>query len=158
MAKKIKRRGNSELMFQLLEQYKPQNAQDLQEAFKDLMGDALEMMLEAELDGELGYEKHAEASGISDNRRNGTTPKKVKSSFGELDISVPRDREGVFEPQVVKKREKDISEIESKVIAMYSRGMSQRDIGETINEIYGFTMIKDMISKITDKILPDVLA
>lgn len=82
--------------------------------------------------------KNDYAEGITDNRRNGTTPKKVKAHLGELEIEVPRDRDGDFEPTIVPKRQKDISDIEERVLAMVSRGMSYRDIGQTIEETYGF--------------------
>ncbi len=73
-----------------------------------------------------------------------------------MDIDVPRDREGSLDPLIVEKREKDISDIEDKTLKMYARGMSQRDIAQTIEEIYGFAASKDMISRITDKILPEI--
>ncbi len=147
----------SKITEMLMEEYDLKNAGDVHNALKEVLGDTLEKMLEAELDGHLGYEKNDYAEGITDNRRNGTTPKKVKAHLGELEINVPRDRDGEFEPAIVPKRQKDISDIEERVLAMVSRGMSYRDIGQTIEEIYGFNMSKDMITKITDKIWNDVL-
>lgn len=130
------------------------NAGDLQAVLKEIMGSAIETMLEDELTEHLDYEKHQSSYGS--NKRNGTTGKKVRSSYGEMDIDVPRDREGFFDPIIVEKREKDISDIEDKILKMYARGMSQRDIAQTIEEIYGFDASKDMISRITDKILPEI--
>ncbi len=139
----------SKITEMLMEEYDLKNAGDVHNALKEVLGDTLEKMLEAELDGHLGYEKNDYAEGVTDNRRNGTTPKKVKAHLGELEINVPRDRAGDFEPTIVPKRQKDISDIEERVLAMVSRGMSYRDIGQTIEEIYGFNMSKDMITKIT---------
>ncbi len=155
MAKK--KRKYSGMADQLIEEYGINSAGDIQEALKDLLGETLEKMLQAELDGHLGFEKNDDAVGITDNRRNGSTPKKVKSHLGEMDINVPRDRDATFEPVVVEKRQKDISDIENRVLSMISRGMSYRDVGQTIEEIYGFRMSKDMITKITDKIWEDVI-
>lgn len=155
MAKREKK--FSKITKMLMEEYDLKTAGDIHNALKEVLGDTLEKMLEAELDGHLGYEKNDYAEGITDNRRNGTTQKKVKAHLGELEIEVPRDRDGEFEPVIVPKRQKDISDIEERVLAMVSRGMSYRDIGQTIEEIYGFNMSKDMITKITDKIWSDVL-
>ncbi len=154
--RKNRRNVNPNLMRDIIESYDVRSAKDLQEALKDLMGGALENMLDSELDEELGYEKNQEVDGFTDNRRNGYSSKKVRSSLGEVQIDVPRDRKGEYEPQVVQKRQKDISDIEERIIKMYARGMSQRDIAKTIDEIYGFKASKDMVSKITDKILPEV--
>ena len=89
-------------------------------------------------------------------RRNGSTPKTLKTSMGPVDIEAPRDRDGSFEPVIIPKRTKDVSSIEKKVLAMYARGMSQRDISSTIEDIYGFEVSHEMISDITDTILPEV--
>lgn len=156
MAKRKRRDVNPQLMADIIENYDVKTAADLQDALTDLMGSTLETMLETELDSELGYEKNQNAVGISDNRRNGYSKKKVRSNNGEFEIDVPRDRNNEFEPTVVNKRQKNITEIEDKIINMYARGMSQRDIARTIDEIYGFTVSKDMVSKITDKIMPEV--
>lgn len=156
--RKNRRNVNPDLMRDIIESYDVKSAKDLQDALKDLMGGALENMLDSELDDELGYEKNQEANGITENRRNGYSSKKVRSSLGEVQINIPRDRNGEYEPQVVEKRQKDISDIEQRIIKMYARGMSQRDIAKTIDEIYGFKASKDMVSKITDKILPEVEA
>ena len=100
--------------------------------------------------------KFAKLAKETENRRNGFGEKTIQGSFGETKISVPRDREGTFEPVIVPKRKKDVSEIEGKVLAMYARGMSQRDISSTIQDIYGFELSQDKISTITDTILDDV--
>ena len=92
----------------------------------------------------------------NENRRNGYGSKTLKTSYGEVDIEVPRDRDASFEPTIIPKRQRDVSEIENKVLAMYARGMSQRDISSTIEDIYGFKVSHEMISDITDAVLPEV--
>lgn len=139
----------------LLESGNVKNAEDLQSVFKELMGSAIETMLEAEMSNHLDYEKFQSAESTT-NRRNGSSTKKVRSTIGEFDIDVPRDRDSDFDPIVVPKRSKDISHIEEKIISMYARGMSQRDIAATVEEIYGFEATKDMVSHITDKLLPEI--
>ena len=102
-------------------------------------------MLQGEMNSHLGYENNDHGAKSTDNRRNGYTGKKIKTSSGEVDIKVPRDRDSSFEPRLVPKRQKDVSEMEEKVLAMYARGMSQRDIAETIEDIYGFEISHEMI-------------
>ena len=138
----------------LLEEYQPETAQDLQNALKDLLGDAMEQMLKSELDEHLDYE-YGQAP-LSLNTRNGSSKKTVKSSYGNIDLNIPRDRYASFEPQVLKKYEKDISNIENQIISMYAKGMTTRDISAHIKEIYGFGLSETMVSKITNKILPTI--
>jgi len=102
----------------------------LQEALKDLLGDTIQNMLEAELDEHLGYEKYESTEEAKSNYRNGYTSKTLKSSVGQVEIDIPRDRNAEFEPKIVPKYKRDISEIENKIIAMYARGMSTREINE----------------------------
>ena len=116
----------------------------------------LEAMLQGEMDNHLGYEANDHGSKRTDNRRNGYSKKAVKTSYGEIPVSVPRDRESTFEPQVIPKRVKDISGIEDKVLSMYAKGMSQRDIADTIEDIYGFEMSHETISNITDRVMEQV--
>jgi transposase-like protein len=111
-------------------------------------------LLKAELDEHLDYEYGD--TPLSINTRNGTSKKKLKSSSGEIDVDIPRDREASFEPQVVKKYQKDISNIENQIISMYAKGMTTRDISSHIKEIYGFALSQSMVSKITNKILPTI--
>ena len=140
----------------ILEQYKPESKEDMQDALKDIFGPMFEAMLQGEMDEHLGYESNDHGSKQTANRRNGYTQKKVKTSYGEVPVSVPRDREASFEPQVIPKRTKDVSGMEDKILSMYAKGMSQRDIAETIDEIYGFEISHEMISKITDRVLDQV--
>ena len=136
------------------EAYQPETAKDIQDALKDLTSGLIEEMLKAELDNHLDYDYGDKPLGL--NTRNGYSTKTVKSTGGEMDIKVPRDREGSFEPQVVKKYDKDISNIENQIISMYGRGMTTRDISAHVQEIYGFGVSESMVSKITNKILPTI--
>lgn len=111
-------------------------------------------MLESELDEELGYSKYDYANKETDNRRNGYSRKTVTSSMGNINLDIPRDRDGEFEPQIVKKHQTDISSIEDQVLSMYAKGMTTRDITEHLQSVYGVEASPVMISKMTDKILP----
>lgn len=135
----------------ILEQYKPTTTEEMQDALRDIFGPMFEAMLQGEMDSHLGYESNDRGAKSTNNRRNGYTDKTVKSSMGEIDIRTPRDRDGSFEPQLIPKRAKDVSGIEDKVLSMYAKGMSQRDIADTIEEIYGFEISHETISAITDR-------
>ena len=141
LIKKIVRKGNFK------------SATDIQEALKDLMKEFIQESLEAELNNQLGYEKYEKKENC-DNSRNGYSKKKVKSSFGEIELDIPRDRNSEFEPKIVPKYSRDISNLEEKVISMYGLGMSTRDINKHIQEICGVDVSAEMVSKITDKIIP----
>ena len=108
------------------------------------------------MNSHLGYESNDHGTQSTDNRRNGHTNKKVRTSAGEVEIKVPRDRDSSFEPKLVPKRQKDVSEIEEKVLAMFARGMSKRDIADTIEDIYGFEISHEMVSQITDCVLDEL--
>ena len=146
--------GKRNIIQQLLEEYDIQTAEDIQEALKDLLGGTIKEMMEAEMDDHLGYEKSARSD--NDDYRNGYKTKRVNSSYGAMEIEVPKDRKSTFEPQVVKKRQKDISDIDQKIISMYAKGMTTRQISETIEDIYGFETSEGFISDVTDKILPQI--
>ena len=107
-----------------------------------------------EMDEHLGYSSYER----SDNTdyRNGKKAKKIRGNFGETEIEVPQDRDGSFEPKVVQKRQKDISGIEQKIISLYAKGMTTRQISETIEDIYGFEVSDGMVSNITDRLLPQI--
>lgn len=154
MGRKRPETNRSKIAKMLIEEYDCKNAEDIQDALKDLLGDTLESMLHAELDDHLNYE-YGQAP-LSINTRNGSSKKTLKSSYGEIGIEVPRDRESSFEPQAVKKYQKDISNIENQVISMYAKGMTTRDISSHVEEIYGFGMSEGMVSRITNKILPTI--
>lgn len=154
---KIKRDPKAVAIAQMIiDQYKPGSVEDMNDAMKDIFGPLFEGLLKGEMDHHLGYDSNDKGPKDTDNRRNGYGEKTLKTTYGEVPIEVPRDRDGSFEPKIVPKRKKDVSEIENKVLAMYARGMSQRDISKTIEDIYGFSISHEMISDITDAILPEV--
>ena len=146
--------GKRNIIHQLLEEYDIKTAEDIQGALKDLLGGTMKEMMEAEMDEHLGYGK-SERSG-SDDYRNGYKRNRVNSSYGPIQIDVPQDRKSTFGPQVVRKRQKDISDIGQKIISMYAKGMATRQIAETIEDIYGFETSGGFISDVTDKILPQI--
>lgn len=129
---------------------------DIQAKLKKLFAGTIEQMLEVEMDEHLGYAKNSVLGNNSGNSRNGYGKKTISSDYGDCEIAVPRDRNGEFEPKVIEKRQTRTDEIEQKIMAMYSKGMSQRDIEDTLREIYGSDISQGMISKITDRILPEV--
>lgn len=146
--------GKRNIIHQLLDEYDIQSAEDIQEALKDLLGGTIKEMMEAEMDDHLGYEKSQRSD--SDDYRNGYKTKRVNSSYGTMEIEVPQDRRSSFEPKVVQKRQKDISDIDSKIISMYAKGMTTGQISETIEDIYGFDVSEGFISDVTDKLLPQI--
>lgn len=146
--------GKRNIIQQLLQEYDIETAEDIQDALKDLLGGTIKEMMEAEMDDHLGYQKSERSD--SDDYRNGYKSKRVNSSYGSMDIDVPQDRKSTFEPQVVKKRQKDISDIDQKIISMYAKGMTTQQISETIEDIYGFETSEGFISDVTDKILPQI--
>ena len=146
--------GKRNIIHQLLEEYDIQTAEDIQDALKDLLGGTIKEMMEAEMDNHLRYEKSQRSD--SDDYRNGYKEKQVNSSYGSMKIEVPQDRKSTFEPQIVKKRQKDISDIDKKIISMYAKGMTTRQISDTIEDIYGFETSEGFISDVTDKILPQI--
>jgi len=151
-----KNEKKNELVNAILEAYQPETAEDVQDALKDIFGPMFEAMLQGEMNNHLGYENNSKEKKETNNRRNGYINKDVKTSMGEMNIKVPRDRDGSFEPQIIPKRTKDISDIDRKVISMYAKGMSQRDISDTIEDIYGFKVSHEMISQITDCVLEEL--
>ena len=146
--------NNKNLIKQLIKENGLSSAQDVQNMLKNLFAETLKEMLEVELDDHLGYTKYDYKNKKTSNSRNGKTSKKMFSDLGEFDLAVPRDREGSFEPTVVKKNQTDISGIEDQIIGMYAKGMTTRDISTQINSIYGFEVSPTFISDMTNKILP----
>ena len=140
----------------IIDNYQPETVEDMQFAIKDIFGPMFEAMLQGEMDAHLGYEPNDHGSKGTDNRRNGYTEKTLKTTFGDVPIRSPRDRDGSFSPKSVPKRTTDVSSIEGKVLSMYARGMSQRDIADTVEDIYGFSISAEQISAITDRIMDEV--
>ena len=122
---------------QIMETYHLQDAQEIQDVVKRIFAPIFEVALKGEMQNHLGYAHH-ERTDSSGNTRNGYSEKKLKTTLGEFPIHVPRDRQGSFEPQIVKKHQRDVSSIEGKVLALYGRSMSQHDIAATVEDIYGF--------------------
>ncbi len=137
----------------IMEEYQPKNTEDMQDALKDIFGPMFEAMLQGEMDAHLGYASNDHGRKNTTNRRNGYAHKNVKTAYGDVTIDMPRDREASFTPQIVPKRTRDVSGIEDKVLSMYAKGMSQRDIAETIEDIYGFEISHETVSNITDRVM-----
>ena len=125
--------GKRSIIQQLFQEYNIENANDIQEALKDLLGGSIKSMMETEMDQHLGYSKSERSS--NENTRNGYKTKKLNSSYGNFQIDVPQDRQSSFQPQVVKKRQKDISDIDQKIISMYAKGMTTKQISESNRQI-----------------------
>jgi len=132
------------------------SGEDLTDFFKQMHKHAVEQMLEGELDSHLGYEKHNKSS--ASNSRNGYSEKKIKTSYGESEIQVPRDREASFNPILVPKRQNMLDGLENVIVSLYAKGMSNSDIEEQIKEVYNFDVSTSTISKITDRVTGDVIA
>jgi len=139
---------------EFLKQFK--SGEELNNFLKELQKRGIEKMLEGEMDGHLGYQKHQASD--SSNGRNGYSKKKVRSSLGESTIDVPRDRDASFNPMLVPKRQNMVDGIENVIVSLYAKGMSNSDIEEQIREIYGFEVSTSTISRITDAITEDIVA
>lgn len=129
---------------------------DVESKLKQSFGKVIQSMLEEEMNEHLEHEKYEYSKENKTNYRNGTSTKKVKSNLGELEIKIPRDRNGEFEPIIVPKHSRDISNIEQQIINLYSMGTSTREISNYIEEMYGFSVSAEMVSNITDKIIPEM--
>jgi len=145
-----------EALKKLVRERKLKTTEDAEELVKELFGDVIKEMLEAELEEELGYSKHDYRNKETDNSRNGYTKKTINSSHGKIELSIPRDRKGEYEPVVVKKHQRSIASIEDRILSMYARGMTYKDIQAHMEEIYGSALSTESISRITDKIIPIV--
>lgn len=151
------RREQRKKLLELLQDAGINDVAGVQELFKEMVSTVLENGLEGELEEELGYSKYDYRNKETDNSRNGYSEKTLKSSLGDIDISVPRDRKGEFEPQLVRKNQTSLSgDIEEKILSMYAKGMTTSDIEGHIREIYGVEVSDSTISRVTDKILPVV--
>ena len=145
-----------ELLLNLIEMYDIETAADLQDALKDLLGGTIQTMLEQEINEQIKAKEEADPE--YNDSRNGFKDKTLRSSMGEIPIRVPQDRNSDFEPKVVPKYQRDISQIEGKIIAMYARGMSTRQISDQIKDIYGFEVSEGLITEITNQLLPEIEA
>ncbi|TCX56395.1 IS256 family transposase [Dehalobacter sp. 12DCB1] len=151
------RREQRKKLLEMLQEAGINNVSGVQDLFKEMVSTVLENGLEAEMEDELGYSKYDYRNKETDNSRNGYSEKTVKTSLGDMDISIPRDRKGEFEPQIIKKQQTTLSgDIEEKILSMYAKGMTTGDIESHIREIYGIEVSDSTVSRVTDKILPVV--
>lgn len=152
---KEKNNNGKEILRLLQENYELNTAQDLSSALKNMFKDALQEMMNAEFDNSMGYSKYDKKADKT-NYRNGSTKKNLKSEFGEFEFETPRDRNGEFEPKIVPKNKRDVSGIEDKIISLYARGLTTREINEQIQDLYGIEVSATMVSNITDQIIPEI--
>lgn len=134
---------------------------DIMQAMKEMFRDVIEQVMEVEMDDELGRERcqrSDEAEGQAKNYRNGYSKKTVKTQLGEVEIKVPRDRQGNYEPKIISKYDRNADGMEEKILALYACGMSQRDIAEQIKELYDVEISPELVTKISEKIMPEVTA
>lgn len=157
MAKNTEKRKpllSRELMKEFIRENNIVTVEDAQKAVKELFADTIQGLLEAEMEHTLGYEKNDGENKNTTNRRNGHSKKTVRSDFGELELDIPRDREGEFDPVIVKKHQKNITGIEDQILALYAKGVSTREIQDHLQNLYGIEVSAALISNITNKIVP----
>ena len=150
-----------ELMKQYVDSQNFTSTTEIMQAMKDLFRDAIQQVMESELDVELGYEKSermsdSENDNLSKNYRNGYSKKTVKTQLGEIEVKVPRDRNGDYEPKIIGKYNRNADGMEEKILSLYACGMSQRDIAEQIKNLYDVEISPELVSKISEKIMPEV--
>ena len=151
-----KKKIDNEIFKTLIEDYNIKDTNDIKDMLKDLLSGTIQTMLEAEIEHELGYAKHSMKDKATSNARNGHSKKTVRSEYGNLDLDIPRDRNAEFEPQIIPKYQREITGIEGQILSLYAKGMSNRDIEDHLNNLYGIDVSSSMISKITDKIIPEI--
>ena len=139
---------------ELIKERNMKTTSDISAMLKDLFSETMQEMLEAEMDTTLGYGKNESSVKQTDNRRNGHSKKTVVSEYGDTELLIPRDREGEHEPLIVKKHQKNLTGIEEQIIALYSKGMTVRDIQDHLNQLYGLTVSPTLISNVTNKLMP----
>ena len=149
-----------ELLKEYIKSQQFTNTTEIMAAMKEMFRDVIQTVMEVELDEELGRERcqRAEASKTAPNYRNGYSRKTVKTQLGEVEIKVPRDRNGSFEPKIIGKYSRNADGMEEKIIGLYASGMSQQDIAEQIKELYDVEISPELVTKITEKIMPEVTA
>ncbi len=150
-----------ELMKQYVDSQNFTSTTQIMQAMKELFRDAIQQVMESELDVELGYEKSermsdSENDNLSKNYRNGYSKKTVKTQLGEIEVKVPRDRNGEYEPKIIGKYSRNADGMEEKILSLYACGMSQRDIAEQIKNLYDVEISPELVSKISEKIMPEV--
>ena len=150
-----------ELMKQYVDSQNFTSTTQIMQAMKELFRDAIQQVMESELDVELGYEKSermsdSENDNLSKNYRNGYSKKTVKTQLGEIEVKVPRDRNGEYEPKIIGKYNRNADGMGEKILSLYACGMSQRDIAEQIKNLYDVEISPELVSKISEKIMPEV--
>ena len=149
------RKATMNQLFNLLQdEYNIKSASDIEAVLLDMFGGFIEQALEAELDQHLGYSRYDFRNKSTSNTRNGRKPKTIQTRLGKTTVQAPRDREGSFQPQIVPKRQTNVIGIEDKILSLYAKGLSTRDISKTLEEIYGFETSHETISAVTDKVIP----
>lgn len=153
----------SEMMRNYVNSQNFSSTAEIMEAMKDLFRDALQQVMEGELEQQLGYEKserksETEERALSKNYRNGYSKKSIKTQLGKVDVNIPRDRNGEYEPKVIAKYDRNADGMEEKILGLYACGMSQRDIAEQIKSLYDVEISPELVSKISEKIMPEVNA
>ena len=148
-----KRKIDKEIFKALIEDYGIKDTNDIKDMLKDLMSGTIQTMLEAEIEHELGYAKNSVSDKSTSNSRNRYSKKTVRSEYGNINLDILRDRNSEFEPQIIPKYQREITGIEGQILSLYAKGMSNRDIEEHLNNLYGIDVSPSMISKITDKII-----
>lgn len=146
--------GKREIIARLIEEYDIRSAEDIQNALRDLLGRTIQGMMEGEMETQK-KEKQEEDPAYTDSR-NGYKTKTLRSNYGPVEVNVPQDRKSDYDPKIVPKYGRDISEIDEKIIRMYARGMTTRQISDQIMEIYGFEVSEAMVTSVTNKILPEL--
>jgi putative transposase len=145
-----------ELIKELVKEQKFTSTDQIMETIKEMFSDILEEVLQCEIDEQLGYEKHQRRSDGPSNYRNGSTKRKLKTQYGEVEINVPRDRNGSYEPQILDKYQRNVDGLEEKILSLYAHGMSTRDIQEQVKDLYNIEISSELVSKISEKIMPQV--
>nr|WP_326165093.1 IS256 family transposase [Schinkia azotoformans] len=145
-----------ELIKGMVKKQKFTSTDQIMETIKEMFSDILEEVLQCEIDEQLGYEKHQRRSDEPGNYRNGSTKRKLKTQFGEVEVNVPRDRKGSYEPQILNKYQRNVDGLEEKILSLYAHGMSTRDIQEQVKDLYNIEISSELVSKISEKIMPQV--
>ena len=151
----------AEMMKEYINSQKFSSTTEVMSAMKEMFKDVLQQVMESELDNKLGYEKSEripdnDETAVSKNYRNGYSQKTIKSQLGEVQVKIPRDRNGEYEPQIIEKYNRNADGMEEKILSLYSCGMSQRDIAEQIKSLYDVEISPELVSKISEKIMPEV--
>ena len=152
---------SKELLKEFVNSQKFTSTTDIMNSMKELFSDVLQQVMEAELEEKLGYEKSQRISDFAEsdtpkNYRNGYSKKTVKTQLGEVDVKIPRDRNGEYEPKIIDKYQRNADGLEDKILSLYAHGMSTRDIQEQIKDLYDIDISSEFVSKISEKILPEV--